>query len=110
MISPFYKKASTLEASIMKVSAHLEVGFVFCWIIVADKLGYKNLFVNFLSKKVFIQLAKSTYAMYLITPIIATLISGLTRSGLSYDFPEMVNKFECSLNLIIDNYYHPFNR
>jgi hypothetical protein len=108
MISPFYKTAPNIVASIMKVSAHLEVGFVFCWIIVAEKLGHKNLFVKFLSKRFFIQVAKSTYSMYLITPIIAILISGLTSNGLSYDFPEMVSENNRSLNLINNVFKNPF--
>lgn len=59
----------------------------------ADKLGYKNNFIKFLSKRGFIQGAKTTYAVFLITPVVNILIVGLTSRGLSYDFPEMVNIF-----------------
>lgn len=91
VISPFYETPPTLIASIMKVLAHLEIGFVFCWIIIADKLDYKNAFIRFLSKKAFNSASKKSYAMYLITPVVATLICGLTKSGLTYEFPEMVS-------------------
>lgn len=91
MLSPLYENPPTLIASFMKVSAHLEVAFVFCWIIVADKLNYKTAFVRFLSKKAFVSASKTTYSMYLITPVVVTLICGLTRGGMTYDFPEMVS-------------------
>jgi hypothetical protein len=91
-LSPFYEDPPTIIASFMKVSAHLEVAFVFCWIIIADKLNYRNAFIRFLSKRSFAVAGKTTYSMYLITPIIVTLISGLTRGGLTYDFPDIVNK------------------
>lgn len=106
MISPLYKKAPTVIASLLKVSAHIEVGFVFCWIIAADKLGYRNGFIKFLSKRGFIKNAKSTYALYLITPVVTMLFGGLARSGLTYDFPEMV--IDCSLTLMNITYSHPF--
>lgn len=75
----------------MKVAAHLEVAFVFSWIIIAEISGYQNRFIKFLSAKFFIRYSKTTYAMYLFTPIVAILTYGLTRNGLSYDFPEIVS-------------------
>lgn len=76
------------------VASYLEVAFIFCWVIVADTAGYQNLFVKFLSQRFFIRYSKTTYATYLISPIVATLIGGLTNEGLSYDFPIIVSLIE----------------
>lgn len=102
MISPLYDNPPTLIASIMKVAAHLEVAFVFCWIIVSDKLNYTTAFVRFLSKKTFITAGKTTYSMYLITPIVVTLICGLTKGGMTFDFPEMVSNYNLVYNCSIE--------
>lgn len=91
MFGQLYKSASVLLASIMKIAAHLEVGFVFCWVIVADNSGFKNGFLKFLSKGFFVRDAKITYAMYLVAPIITKLTYGLMKSGGGFDFPDIVS-------------------
>lgn len=91
MLGQLLKKAPVVLASLLKVSAHLEVGFVFCWVIIADNSGYRNVFIQFLSRKFFSRYAKTTYAMYLISPTIATLMYGLSSSAGSFNFPEIVS-------------------
>lgn len=80
----------------MKVSAHLEVAFVACWVIIAEKSGYQNLLLKTLSRGGFIRYAKTSYAMFLIGPIVTMLIYGLLSGGSTLNSPEIVSisKFE----------------
>lgn len=93
MVGLKFKNASTFSASLMKVLAHLEVGFVFCWIIVSDVSGYHNALTKFLSQKFFVKLAKTTYSMYLLSPIVTMTIYGLMKTGSTSHFPEIVRYF-----------------
>ena len=61
--------------------------------IVADSSEYKNQFINFLSGQYFAD-ANHTYAIYLLAPIVTTLVYGLTKNGTSYNPPESVSEFK----------------
>lgn len=100
MVGLLFKNSSSLLASFMMVSAHLEVGFVFCWIIVFDVSGYHNYLIRFLSQKFFVRVAKTTYPMYLLSPIITMMIYGLMQTGSTFRFPEIVSYVKWK----IDNY------
>lgn len=76
----------------MKISAHIETAFVFCWVIVAEVSGYQNFFIKFLSQRAFIKFGKITYPMYLVTPIITMLVYGISQTGSTYRFPEIVSE------------------
>lgn len=91
MSSMYFKTASTIAASVSKVLAHIGVGAAYCWIIIADVSGYRGSFIKFLSRSVFTENAKYTYAMYMLSPIVTQLIYGLTRTGASFRIPEIVS-------------------
>lgn len=91
MIGQLYKTAPVWLASIMKITAHLEVGFVFCWVITADVSGYHNQFIKLLSRPGFIRYAKRTYAMYLVAPIVTLMVAGLSRTEFTFNDPEIVS-------------------
>lgn len=105
MFGSFYKNAAVHLASIMKIGVHLEVGLVFCWVIIAENSNYQNCFIRFLSKKVFIRYAKTTYTLYLIAPIVTIFLYGLKKSGSTYEFPEMVSgtKFKMLVEIIFSS-------
>jgi hypothetical protein len=86
-----FKDAPVIVASCLKVVAHFNMGLLFCWVIAVDASGYHNAFVKFLSKGFFVRYAKTTYATYLIGPIITFSVYGLTRSGTSNDLIETVS-------------------
>jgi hypothetical protein len=85
------KDAPVIVASCLKVVAHVNMGLLFCWVIVVDASGYRNGFVRFLSGSFFVRYAKTTYATYLIGPIVTFSVYGLTRSGTSNDVLETVS-------------------
>lgn len=91
MTGTLYKSAPVWLASLMMIASHLEVGFVFCWVIVAETLEYQNAFIKILSQPVFTRYAKITYAMYLFTPIVTIIICGLLRTEGNYNVPEIVS-------------------
>jgi hypothetical protein len=91
MLGMTFKDAPVIVASCLKVLAHVNMGLLFCWVIVADSSGYRNAIVRFLSRDYFIRYAKTTYATYLIGPIVTFSVYGLTRSGTSNDVLETVS-------------------
>lgn len=97
MTGPLLKSASVFVASLMKIIAHIDVAFVFCWIIVCDKSGFRNTFISFLSKDVFNRYAKTTYALYLVAPVVVMLLYGISENSGTYSFPEIVSKMVYAL-------------
>lgn len=112
MTGTLYKSAPVWLASLMMIASHLEVGFVFCWVIVAETLEYQNAFIKILSQPVFTRYAKITYAMYLFTPIVTIIICGLLRTERNYNAPEIVSikSYEvmilnCKILLSLDHHF-----
>lgn len=98
MLGQKFKTVHYIVASLLKVAAHTEIGLIFCWIIIADKAGYRNSFIKFLSKRMFIRYDKTTYALYLIGPLVTLLVYGSLQHGANYDFPEIVSKIITLIN------------
>lgn len=48
---------------------------------------------RFLSKKIFVKTSKTTYAIYLISPIISNIFVGLSQAGIEIQSPMIVSYF-----------------
>jgi peptidoglycan/LPS O-acetylase OafA/YrhL len=90
IVSQFNENSSKVS-SVIELSCHITVAFVFCQIIAAEALGENNFLVRFLSKDVFIRYSKLTYAVYLIHPILINIIFGLLGNALQVNVLEFVS-------------------
>jgi peptidoglycan/LPS O-acetylase OafA/YrhL len=90
IVSQFNENSSKVS-SVIELSCHITVAFVFCQIIAAEALGEKKFLVRFLSKDVFVRYSKLTYAVYLIHPIFINIIFGLLGNALQVNVVEFVS-------------------